>query len=77
MGCVIPDGITLVSFYCFTELAGRELTIPVAFTALALFQQVRQALTNVPQGIYGLLQARVSIERINAFLVEPFVHPLD
>lgn len=54
---MIPDAISLVAFFCFTKVAKRELTIPVAFTALALFNQIRMPLINLPQGIFGLLQS--------------------
>lgn len=35
-----PDIVTLISFACFTKLASKELTVPVAFTSLALFALV-------------------------------------
>ncbi|KAM0755443.1 P-loop containing nucleoside triphosphate hydrolase protein [Meredithblackwellia eburnea MCA 4105] len=68
---LIPDAITLTAFFCFTKVAGQQLTIPIAFTSIALFQQVRMPLNNLPQGILGLLQTFVSIRRIEGFLHEP------
>lgn len=41
-----PDIVTLISFACFTKLAGKELTVPVAFTALALFALVVRLLSS-------------------------------
>ncbi|KAL8286389.1 hypothetical protein RQP46_004406 [Phenoliferia psychrophenolica] len=58
---IIPDAISLVSFFCYTKVAKQELSIAVAFTALALFQQIRMPLNMLPQGILGLLQRRYLI----------------
>jgi len=35
-----PDLVMLISFACFTKIMGRELTVPTAFTSLALFALV-------------------------------------
>jgi ABC-type multidrug transport system permease subunit len=32
--------VMLISFACFTKIMGKELTVPVAFTSLALFALV-------------------------------------
>lgn len=35
-----PDLVMLISFACFTKIIGKQLTVPIAFTALALFALV-------------------------------------
>ncbi|CAG8612654.1 13568_t:CDS:10, partial [Racocetra persica] len=48
-----------------------ELTAAVAFTALALFNNLRHALDEMPSMITAVIQARISISRIEKFLNEP------
>lgn len=47
----------IVSIACFTLVAHQQLTVPVAFTALALFGMVRSPMTMLPTSITQLLQS--------------------
>ncbi|KAI7870590.1 P-loop containing nucleoside triphosphate hydrolase protein [Spinellus fusiger] len=58
--------VTVFYFYTLTE----PLTASVAFTALALFNTFRNALDEFPMIISFILQANVSIRRIERFLEE-------
>lgn len=50
----------IVSFACFTLAAHRQLTIPIAFTSLALFSMLRAPMTMLPTSITQLLQSALS-----------------
>ncbi|GAA5820282.1 hypothetical protein JCM11251_005555 [Rhodosporidiobolus azoricus] len=68
-----PDLVMLVTFACYTLAAHKSLTVPTAFTALALFNMVRAPLTMLPTSITQLLQTYVSIQRLEQFFGEPEV----
>lgn len=68
-----PDVVLLISFACFTKIRGEELTVPVAFTALALFALLRGPMGTLPNSITQLLQTYVSVQRLEAFFDEPEV----
>ncbi|TFK77428.1 P-loop containing nucleoside triphosphate hydrolase protein [Pluteus cervinus] len=63
----------LVSFFCYTWIAGERLTVSKAFTAVALFSQLQGPMTALPGQIFALLDAYVSMQRIEEFLREPEV----
>ncbi|KAF7307832.1 ABC bile acid [Mycena kentingensis (nom. inval.)] len=67
-----PILISAVSF-CTYVLLGNQLTIGKAFTAIALFGMIREPLRVIPSFIVQILQTRLSVERIEAFLNEPEV----
>lgn len=69
----IPDAITLLIFLSFTKLAGQQLDIPTAFTAISILNLMRSPLTYLPAAIMGILQTFVSISRIETYLDEPEV----
>ncbi|KAJ6593252.1 multidrug resistance-associated ABC transporter [Mycena capillaripes] len=64
-----PILISIVSFFTYVML-GNQLTISTAFTAIALFGMIRQPLNIIPSIIVELLQTRVSVDRIDAYLDE-------
>ncbi|KAI7897860.1 uncharacterized protein BX663DRAFT_276584 [Cokeromyces recurvatus] len=70
---LIPVLIMVAVFYAYT----REyvLTASTAFTALALFNNFKTALDELPVVISFILQANVSIHRIEKFLEEEEVKP--
>ncbi|GAA6034025.1 hypothetical protein JCM8097_000654 [Rhodosporidiobolus ruineniae] len=72
---ISPDLVMLVSFGCFTILAHKQLTVPIAFTALALFNMVRAPMTMLPTSIVNVLQTWVSIQRLEKFFGEEEVEP--
>jgi ABC-type multidrug transport system fused ATPase/permease subunit len=71
MGCAwffIPVLIMVTVFYTYT--LSNALTASVAFTALALFNTFRGALDEFPFVISMMLQANVSVKRIESFMEE-------
>ncbi|KAG9032385.1 hypothetical protein FRB95_001506 [Tulasnella sp. JGI-2019a] len=66
----IPSAVILVSFLSFTTLAGEQLTVSKAFTSIEVFNQLQGPLTQLPGQIIALLQAFVSMKRIEDFLAE-------
>ncbi|KAJ7651661.1 hypothetical protein DFH06DRAFT_1270538 [Mycena polygramma] len=66
----IPSATGLTSFLCYTLIAGQRLTVSKAFTSLALFSQLQEPMTALPGQFFAMLHAYVSMQRIEAFLVE-------
>ncbi|OCF31742.1 ATP-binding cassette transporter [Kwoniella heveanensis BCC8398] len=65
-----PIFVTLVAFFCYIAIEKRELTVSVAFTAISLFSMLRLPLNVIPSFIVIMLQAHVSVKRIEDFLAE-------
>ncbi|WVF67988.1 hypothetical protein IAT40_002750 [Kwoniella sp. CBS 6097] len=65
-----PIFVTLVAFFCYIAIEKRELTVSVAFTAISLFSMLRLPLNVIPSFIVVILQAHVSVKRIEDFLAE-------
>ncbi|KAI8388117.1 P-loop containing nucleoside triphosphate hydrolase protein [Radiomyces spectabilis] len=65
-----PLLVTIISFWSYTALEGKQLTAPVAFTALVVFNELRFALNVIPDLFIELLQALISVRRIEAYLAE-------
>ncbi|GME29279.1 putative ABC transporter protein [Neofusicoccum parvum] len=66
-GCLFP----VVAFYAYTLLAGRPLSVDIAFPALQLFNMLAVSLRELPGLITTLLNASVAVGRINEFMSEP------
>ncbi|KAF9526193.1 multidrug resistance-associated ABC transporter [Crepidotus variabilis] len=64
-----PILVSIISFFTFV-MRGNELTISVAFTAIALFNMVRAPLNVIPAWIVQILQTGVALKRISVFLDE-------
>ncbi|KAJ7480081.1 hypothetical protein B0H11DRAFT_2422933 [Mycena galericulata] len=64
-----PILISVISFFTYVML-GNELTIGTAFTSIALFGMIRQPLNVIPISVVEILQTRVCLNRIAAFLDE-------
>jgi ABC-type multidrug transport system fused ATPase/permease subunit len=64
----IPILIMVTTFYVYTQ--ENALTASVAFTALALFNTFRSALDEFPLLMSFLIQANVSVKRVEKFLDE-------
>ncbi|KAF8502967.1 multidrug resistance-associated ABC transporter [Gautieria morchelliformis] len=64
-----PILVSVLSFLTFI-LTGHELTISVAFTAIALFNMLRGPLNSLPVWIVQILQSGVALDRIATFLSE-------
>jgi hypothetical protein len=53
-----PALVCILSFLAFI-LSGRELTVPIAFTALALFRMLSTPLNVIPSWIVHVSASRV------------------
>ncbi|CAO3698324.1 unnamed protein product [Rhizopus stolonifer] len=65
-----PILVTLLSFWSFTKLEGKELTAPIAFTSISVFNELRFALNVLPEVFIEWLQALISLRRIQTYLDE-------
>ncbi|ORY79996.1 hypothetical protein BCR37DRAFT_381441 [Protomyces lactucae-debilis] len=65
-----PVLITLLTFFTYTKLAHHDLTASVAFTSLSLFNVLRSPLDQLADMITNVLQSKVSLDRVSAFLSE-------
>ncbi len=61
----------VAGFWAYTVVSGRELTVDVAFPALDLFGMLQNSLRELPDLVTVLLNARVAMGRIEAFMKEP------
>ncbi len=66
----LPFMVTTLTFFVYTIVFGNELGTSTAFPALAMFGVIRIPLDRMSATINFLLQAHVSILRIDAFLRE-------
>ncbi|CAO1622828.1 unnamed protein product [Parajaminaea phylloscopi] len=66
----LPMGVSLLSFFCYVKIQGNELTVPVAFTALTLFANLAEPLNTIPTFAMAILNAFVSVRRLESFLAE-------
>ncbi|KAF8899072.1 hypothetical protein BD779DRAFT_1781441 [Infundibulicybe gibba] len=66
----IPSATALVSFFCYTIIAGERLTVSKAFTSVALFSQLQEPMTALPGQFFAMINAYISMQRIEAFLGE-------
>ncbi|KAG0701637.1 hypothetical protein DFH29DRAFT_925615 [Suillus ampliporus] len=64
-----PILVSLLSFLAFVY-QGNQLTVPVAFTSIALFGMIRQPLGIIPAWIVQILQTGVALKRIETYLGE-------
>jgi ABC-type multidrug transport system fused ATPase/permease subunit len=61
----------VAAFYAYTVLAGRPLRVDIAFPALQLFSMLENSLRELPNLITVLLNAKIAVGRIEAFMHEP------
>ncbi|KAK8049496.1 ABC transporter [Apiospora phragmitis] len=61
----------VASFFAYTYLAKKPLTVDIAFPALQLFSMLETSLRELPDLITVLLNASVAIERLETFMREP------
>ena len=66
-----PMLVTMATFGAHTLVFQKSLTAETAFTALALFNTLRRPLADLPQLIHWLLNAVVSVRRIDNYLQQP------
>ncbi|UZJ56745.1 hypothetical protein CBS101457_006065 [Exobasidium rhododendri] len=65
---ISPIAVILVSYGWYTLVEGRLLTPSVAFTAMAVLEELRFALANLPDGLTEFIQTLVSVRRIQEYL---------
>lgn len=65
-----PILVTTVAFWSFTKLEGKELTAPIAFTSITIFNDLRFSLTVIPETVTRLFETFISLNRIDKFLTE-------
>ncbi|KAK4652217.1 hypothetical protein QC762_609180 [Podospora pseudocomata] len=61
----------LAAFLAYTLISKKPLTVDIAFPALDLFGMLESSLREMPQMFQTLLNARVSMQRIEKFMTEP------
>ena len=61
----------VAAFYAYTVLAGQPLRVDIAFPALQLFSMLENSLRELPNLITVLLNAKIAVGRIEAFMHEP------
>ncbi|KAF2126673.1 P-loop containing nucleoside triphosphate hydrolase protein [Dothidotthia symphoricarpi CBS 119687] len=66
----IPMIITITTLFFYTVVAGKSLETSIAFPTLAVFAVLRAPLDRISDMISFLLQANVSVLRIDKFLKE-------
>ncbi|XP_073527733.1 ATP-binding cassette sub-family C member 10 [Phyllobates terribilis] len=74
-GCVylwaaLPLLISIITFITYV-LLGHQLTAAKVFTSLALVGMLIMPLNNVPWVLNGVLEAKVSLDRVQSFLALP------
>jgi ABC-type multidrug transport system fused ATPase/permease subunit len=62
--------MNVVTFACYTKIAKQELTIPVAFAGIAVFQMVQTNIGSLPPRIFFYLNTLISVRRLHRFLDE-------
>ncbi|KAM0753978.1 hypothetical protein T439DRAFT_342117 [Meredithblackwellia eburnea MCA 4105] len=65
-----PVSVSVATFVFHTKILKRDLTAEIAFTSLALFNVLRSPLEGFTDMIVNILQAHVSLKRIDTFLAE-------
>jgi ABC-type multidrug transport system fused ATPase/permease subunit len=63
--------LPVAGFFGYAVLAGKPLTVDIAFPAIDLFTLLQTSLRELPDLITVLLNARVAVSRIEAFMAEP------
>ncbi|KAJ7113275.1 multidrug resistance-associated ABC transporter [Mycena crocata] len=71
-----PILVTLVSFYHFAVIRGERLTPAIAFTSIIVFNELKFALSALPEVFINMLQSIISLRRIEKYLHTPEVKPV-
>ncbi|KDQ09185.1 hypothetical protein BOTBODRAFT_179201 [Botryobasidium botryosum FD-172 SS1] len=66
----IPSAVILVSFMAFTTIAGQPLSVSKVFASIEVFAWLQAPMAELPNQIFALLHAFISMQRIQAFLGE-------
>ncbi|RHY66584.1 hypothetical protein DYB30_011291 [Aphanomyces astaci] len=68
MNNIAPVALTTISFACYVLVLKQPLTASKVFTALSLFNMVKQPMMRLPQIVAAFMQAAVSYKRFAEFL---------
>ncbi|KAH9108313.1 hypothetical protein AeMF1_016510 [Aphanomyces euteiches] len=68
MNNIAPVALTTISFACYVLVLKQPLTAAKVFTALSLFNMVKQPMMRLPQIVAAFMQAAVSYKRFSEFL---------
>ncbi|KAG6587116.1 Multidrug resistance protein ABC Superfamily [Phytophthora cinnamomi] len=71
----MPVFISVASFGVYTGVLHRSLTPAIVFTSIALFQLIQGPLRMITNIVPMLVQSKVALERISAFLKMPELEP--
>jgi len=55
---LVPNFVSVISFITYIK-TGHSLTVPVAFTAIALFQMLQHPLNMIPYFVSSLIKAKL------------------
>ncbi|OAD04591.1 hypothetical protein MUCCIDRAFT_139587 [Mucor lusitanicus CBS 277.49] len=72
-----PLMVTTVAFWSFTRLQGEQLTAPIAFTSIAIFNQLRTAFSLIPEAAVRLFETLISVKRIEDYLNQDEISTVD
>ncbi|KAI8886932.1 hypothetical protein K501DRAFT_330885 [Backusella circina FSU 941] len=64
----IPIFVTMISFWSYTQLEGKQLTASVAFASIAVFSELEFAMSVIPEFIAQYYEASISLRRIEKYL---------
>lgn len=65
---VSPVAVSMASFAVYTMVLHQTLTAAKVFTSMMLFAATRGPLANLPEAVQTMLQARISLARVDAFI---------
>ncbi|KAJ7265915.1 P-loop containing nucleoside triphosphate hydrolase protein [Mycena haematopus] len=71
-----PMIVTLVSFWHFAVVRQQQLTPSIAFTSIILFNELKFALSALPNSVIKILQVTLSLRRIEKYLELAEVTPV-
>ncbi|EJT69790.1 multidrug resistance-associated protein 6 [Gaeumannomyces tritici R3-111a-1] len=71
LGTLAALALPLASFYAYTVISGKPLSVDIAFPALNLFATLNTTLTELPFLAMMLVNASVAMGRIESFMAEP------
>jgi hypothetical protein len=66
----IPSAVVLAAFMSYTVIAGHPLTVSNASVSIEIFSQLQGPIAELPDQIFSLLHAYVSMQRIETYLHE-------
>jgi len=76
IGQVTPSVVALAAILCYALWAGERLVPHKVFTALSLFEAIKEPLARIPKFVAAMVDLRISARRIEGFLLAEEVEPL-